>query len=208
MRFRHPNLILSHVIQTHPEMHIRPSGQGPTNPGTSTVFFTFHGEHVTSVPEAFENDQTVADWKLVTSFTEQRIYHVRPQDTVLSLATASSDVNTPILNAASSSKGWELRLLFPSRDAFSRFREFCTTNDITFQLLRLSPPESIESASTSDVTVKQKEALTTAYQEGYFDLPRRITQEKLAEKLELSDTAVSQRLRRGIANLIENELLQ
>lgn len=53
----------------------------------------------------------------------------------------------------------------------------------------------------------QRETLLTAYRQGYFGIPRRTNQADLAEELEISDSALSQRIRRGVSKLIERDVL-
>lgn len=41
-----------------------------------------------------------------------------------------------------------------------------------------------------------------ALERGYFDVPRQVNLTGLAEEMDVSDTAVSQRIRRGITGLL------
>ncbi len=63
-----------------------------------------------------------------------------------------------------------------------------------------------ESGATDEgtyfLTDNQREILLLAYEAGYFDVPRDITQDDLAERLDVTDSAVSQQLRRAISMLI------
>jgi hypothetical protein len=54
----------------------------------------------------------------------------------------------------------------------------------------------------SGLTDRQREALRVALETGYFSVPRETSLEDLAKRLDVSDTAASQRLRRGVENLI------
>jgi len=66
----------------------------------------------------------------------------------------------------------------------------------------LGSPEGIE----SNLTETQRDTLLTALQAGYFDVPRRINLQDLAEQFGISDTALSQRLRRGLTELLTSTL--
>jgi predicted DNA binding protein len=48
---------------------------------------------------------------------------------------------------------------------------------------------------------RQRDALITALEPGYFVVPREATTAELADELDVSPRAISQRLRRGIRNL-------
>lgn len=52
------------------------------------------------------------------------------------------------------------------------------------------------------LTGKQRETLLPALERGYFDGPRATTQSALAESLGVSDSAVSEILRRAITRLV------
>ena len=54
----------------------------------------------------------------------------------------------------------------------------------------------------TDVTIKQWQALELAYERGYYDSPRGADLSDLASELEISKSAVSQRLRSAEATLV------
>ena len=54
----------------------------------------------------------------------------------------------------------------------------------------------------TDITDKQREALTVAVEEGYYDTPRNADLEVLANRLDISKSAVSQRLKAIESKLI------
>ena len=53
---------------------------------------------------------------------------------------------------------------------------------------------------------KQAETLRLALETGYFDVPRDVTLQDLADELGVSDQTVSERLRRGIATVVDDAL--
>jgi hypothetical protein len=57
--------------------------------------------------------------------------------------------------------------------------------------------------STFELRFEDDEALVLAVERGYYDIPRQCTTAQLAAVLGVSDQAVSERLRRGIATLVE-----
>jgi hypothetical protein len=52
------------------------------------------------------------------------------------------------------------------------------------------------------LTAAQREAIRAAADRGYFKVPREVSLKELAEQLGVSEQAVSQRLRRGLGNLV------
>lgn len=66
-----------------------------------------------------------------------------------------------------------------------------------------------ESSVTVDLNVltdKQREALTLALESGYYSRPRDVTLSDLSEQLDITKSAVSQRLRSAEIKLIENAM--
>ena len=58
----------------------------------------------------------------------------------------------------------------------------------------------------SPLTKTQYETVVTAYELGYFDVPRKVTLKELAAELDVSHQALSERLRRSHAALVDAEL--
>ena len=56
------------------------------------------------------------------------------------------------------------------------------------------------------MTAAQREALLTAYEEGYFEEPRKTSQQEVVDRLGISSTAAGGRIRRGMSKLIETSL--
>ncbi|MFC4542066.1 helix-turn-helix domain-containing protein [Halosolutus amylolyticus] len=67
-----------------------------------------------------------------------------------------------------------------------------------------SPGQSSVEIDTDEITPKQWEALVLAFERGYYDRPRTVELEALADELSISKSAVSQRLRGAEATLIES----
>lgn len=53
---------------------------------------------------------------------------------------------------------------------------------------------------------EQREALQVALEAGYFDVPRNATLVELVEELDVSDSAVSRRLRRALSTLLDGTM--
>jgi HTH DNA binding domain len=60
----------------------------------------------------------------------------------------------------------------------------------------------------SSLTVNQRATLTTAYERGYYDFPRRIGSESLARTLNLSKSTVSEHLRKAEKGLLDQVFIE
>ncbi len=109
-----------------------------------------------------------------------------------------------LVEATVAACGWEVRSRFPDRESFVAFRDQCRRLDVPLSVQKLSHGE--DPLPDVAVTEPQREALLAAYEAGYFDVPRSVTMEDIADRLGVSAQAVSARLRRGHANLVRNVL--
>lgn len=115
------------------------------------------------------------------------------------------DMHGVMLEAEAQPRGWFFKLQFVDQGAFEEFQSYFGEQDVTFDLLRLSQAGAPKDREY-DLTPRQREVLSEALDAGYFDVPREIGIEDLAERLDISSNAVSERLRRATANLVRNTL--
>jgi len=140
--------------------------------------------------------------------SDERFYRVAWKSETASIVSAIAESKATILEAVSDDgKFWELKVLFPGRDALSAFHDRCRSRDISFRLDRVYRPEDPEERGEYEVTEDQREGLRAAYDAGYFDVPRETTLTELADSLDISRNALSARLRRGQRNLLANTLV-
>ena len=105
-----------------------------------------------------------------------------------------------VLEGEGTSEFWEFRLRFFERDDLQEFVGQCETKGIDVNVHAVF--ERNDRRTGNIVSDTQLETLLLAYERGYYDVPRRTSLSDLAEHFEVSEQAVSQRLRRGIANII------
>lgn len=97
---------------------------------------------------------------------------------------------------------WTLTLRFPSTASVSEWYQACPHSEraVTVQQIRTGP--SWRGDPVSVLTDRQREALRTALETGYFSVPRQTSLDALSDRLGISDAAASQRLRRGVESLL------
>ena len=72
----------------------------------------------------------------------------------------------------------------------------------TFHVQQLYDADSDADTDSTRLTGNQRDTVLTAYQLGYYDVPRGISQGELAGELDVSTSAISQQLRRATGQLI------
>lgn len=102
---------------------------------------------------------------------------------------------------------WEFELRFPDHESLGEFQEYCVDAHISLEVGRIYNPTRPESGMWYGLTGPQRDTLMRAVREGYYAIPREISTKELAEEFDVSDQAVTERLRRAITTLAENSLL-
>jgi hypothetical protein len=126
------------------------------------------------------------------------VYRVQTAGDPPPLVAALGETDCTVLSADAADR-LSLELRFPDRDSASRFYDSC---DGSLDVDRSAPFGLAGQAERGVLTDLQAETLACAVAAGYFDVPRRTTLVELAQELGVSDTAVSQRLRRGVGNVL------
>jgi predicted DNA binding protein len=123
------------------------------------------------------------------------------------LVCALAAVDGTCLEAVGRDRSWHLTLRFPTHQALSTFYRTCRDEDVGITVTEVhEDPEQTGERPSDLLTPAQHEALCRALELGYFSIPRENTLRDVADDLEVSDTAASQRIRRGLRNLLLHEL--
>lgn len=203
----HPDLALSPTIRENPDTAIRVMPQAATDPQTE-LFFFFVEDNSESIESAFEHDHTVAEWQTVADFESGSVYKLKHTSETLLLSPKTIELGGLMREATSDATGWTVRLQFNDREELSNLWDYCEGEDISFELQRMFRHQPWDMSNLTPLTDPQLNTLLTAYEEGYFEEPRQISLEGLAEILDISPTAVGGRIRRGTAALIETTIAE
>lgn len=104
-------------------------------------------------------------------------------------------------------EGWYEKKLFENYDMFERIRTRFEEYGISTELHSITQdPPSRDESPQHGLTDRQYEALTLAISRGFYESPRQITTEKLAEEMGISQPSMSSLLRRGERQLLSSAL--
>lgn len=116
-------------------------------------------------------------------------------------------VEATCLEGVGRPEAWRLKLRFPTRESLSGFYQECVDRDVVLTVDGIYDRARFDRDRAVDrLSDRQYETLRTALETGYFAIPRDITLEELGTRLGISDTAASQRIRRGLQTLLAEEL--
>ncbi len=90
----------------------------------------------------------------------------------------------------------------------SRLLEEMERTKLRYKILSLTDAKFAAESSLSKLTDKQRSILMSAYNLGYYDIPRRFDSEQLAKKLNLSKSTVAEHLRKAEHRLIAEAISQ
>lgn len=164
--------------------------------------------------EAFEaalsNDTGVTNPTELADVGDRRLYRVELTDLgqATNLIPEILDAGGVFERAVGSSEGWHCGVQLPDRDALVDISEFCRDNDLDFTFERLYTRSNRSGETSPGLTDAQRETLLAAVESGYLEIPRESSLAELGDRLDISETAASERFRRAVRNLTEQTLVQ
>lgn len=153
-------------------------------------------ENVPSV-ESVETLDRLPDRVLV------RVHWTRLEFPVVDIA---AECDATVVEAVGTAEGWTVAGRFPDEDALATFYEACSRRGIVLDIHDLHGRDH-ETDDSYGMSPVQRETIEAAFEMGYFDVPRRTTIAAIAERLGVSEQAISERLRRGLATYLTETLV-
>lgn len=198
---------LGHLLEVRPGVQIRLESMVPTGE-TMIPYFWVESPDIDAVEGALWESPMVQDVAIVDRVGNEALFRVAWEEDVDGLIEGIREADSVILGGNGHGDHWTFQLRFPEYDDLSSFYRAVVEKGISMDLESVHDP--IDRADTPGMTLtdEQREALVVALDEGYFSVPRGITLVELAEKLGISDSAVSQRIRRGLTKVLETGLFR
>ncbi len=159
-----------------------------------------------SLDETLSADPSIESFSELATFDDEWLYRMEWVEDIRIVLHVLLDQNGTVLNADGRDEEWELRLLFPDRDSLSATYDFCQDEGLSMTVERIYELGG-ESRDRYGLTELQHETLVAAVEAGYFDIPQESTLDDLADELDITHQALSERLHRGHKTLIENALI-
>ena len=204
----HPNLALAHTIRSVNDLSVGVVSDASTDPEHDAYFFWLEADDFDLVNATLDADHTVDSYTPVVDSGRRRTYRIEYTDEATLITPGIVDAGGLTLESRSYLNGWQLHLELPDHDALLVLNDYANGEDIQLEILELQHHDDPIEDTPHDLTESQRAALVGAFVQGYYDDPRTVTQEELAAILGISSSALSGRLRRGSARLIEAFLLE
>lgn len=161
-----------------------------------------------SVDRALQNDGTTETVSRLSKDGDSALYKITWQTRVRVAIELFVQAEGSLLGAYGQSERWKLRMLFPDRASVSETYNNWRNHSIEPSIQRVNGVSDMVDYNGIDLSACQYETLVEAFETDYYDVPRGITLDGLAEELDVSHQALSERLRRGHRNLIATTLCE
>lgn len=156
--------------------------------------------------DALEHDGSATDVEVLAEFEEECLVSIDWERRARVLGYVVDEEDATVLDARGRDGAWHLRLFFPDHDSVGSAYEWCQESGIDVTLERICDLSEACRRGNLGLTEEQYEAISRAYEAGYYDVPRKINQEELASMFDVSHQALSERLRRGHQTVVANVL--
>lgn len=177
-------------------------------PTSSSImpFFWVWDQNADIFTRIAEDDPNIISAKKLYYSKNGTLYNTtwNPQDPVIHIFESC---NLTLLEGFGTYHGWEFKFRGDNRDDFANFQKSFSNTEANVHLQNIYELTDYREKRHIDLTSKQREALILAYKNGYYEEPRRITQQELGNELEITSRSISHRLRRGTRQLIHSTLI-
>ncbi|WP_416838957.1 helix-turn-helix domain-containing protein [Haloferax sp. DFSO52] len=153
--------------------------------------------------DAFESVRDTSAVELIEAVPNGALYAADWDFTQDRLFAGVSNFDAVLLECATTTESWRLKLRIPSHSALSDLRRYWAAHGIDSEFDRITPLDSVETSVSDELTESQREALLLALEHGYFDEHRRTSLDELGAELDISRQAVAARLRRAYRTFAE-----
>ena len=158
------------------------------------------------LPDALEADPSTENVEVLADVGGEYLFRLEWTARTRVILHVLVEEEGTVLEGTGREDRWRFRVLFPEHDAVGSTYEFCEAHGIDLELEQISRVAESFRQGQFGLTESQYETIARAYEGGYYSVPRRKNLEELAEELDVSHQALSERLRRGHETLIENGL--
>lgn len=195
-------LALGCIFDEYPKATVELERLVPIEEGLMPYFWLSNAGDDHAAVAATVRDHTDTDSVTkIAEYGDKALFEVDWKSTVDRAVAALRGNHCGCIEMTGTSDGWELRLRFSDREDAMAFNEALAAEGVPVTLRRLN--EASARTEPTPLSPEQTEALRKAHQAGYFRVPRESSIEELARETGISNSAFSERLRRGLDRLIE-----
>lgn len=198
-----PDLPFSNVVASIPDLTLELESMEQPRSGPLVLFIRATAPAFDGLDGALEGSPFLREYFLISEIGSMRLYQfvltISRPSFVDEIVTRKRFPERVTMRAG----GVYVKQQFADRDEFASWRELHRNAGVSVHLDRLYESTSTD-ADLIGVSDKQREALLTAYECGYFAVPQQASLDDVAAELDISLSALAERLHRAQAHLIEH----
>lgn len=199
---------LSETFDEIPDVQARTVRVAAHGPHGVMPFLRLWSSHPEKLDDALRNDSSTKDVVCVSRDGKWSLYRVSWQPHVQTVIGIFIQTDGSLLAAQGETNQWKLRVLFPDQASVSETYNRWRSHGVDSSIKRVSGVSDTVNYTGIEISSCQHETLLEAFRTDYYDVPRGITLDGLAQELDVSHQALSERLRRGHRNLIATTLCE
>jgi hypothetical protein len=169
-------------------------------------YFWAETDDPSSFEERVRRDDRVASLDRLEDAPDKHLYRIAWATDVNGFIDALDKHSLVVDSAVGGPEEWRFRLRGPDHENLSAFREALRESGISSTVDRVWNPREPDGDSYG-LTVKQREAVTLAFAEGYFEVPRGSNLTELAETVGITRQSFSRRLSRGLHQVLVTTIM-
>lgn len=158
-----------------------------------------------SLNRSLDDDDSVGDYSVLASFDGEWLYRIQWRRRAEFLIKVLLDTDGTIFDTHGSADGWRFRVFYPGRDSFTDTTARCEEHGFEVEVQSVREIDG-QPSGRFGLSPDQYRAIMTAWEMGYFDVPRGAHLSDVSDALDISHQALSERLRRAHANLLDTTL--
>jgi len=193
--------LLGQSLMQRPELEVEIERLVPAESAIVPLFWVRPPDDAVATLRA---DPTVEALEELVRTPDSCLYAARWQPAAEGLVRTLVELDVVVVSGVGQDGTWSFRLQFPNRSSLQRFRRSCLEQHVQLELLELFNPQA--PPEPTPLSSAEHDALATAYENGYWDVPRGTTQGELATLIGLSETALSHHLRNGVKQCVDRYL--
>ncbi|AGB39970.1 helix-turn-helix domain-containing protein [Natronococcus occultus] len=163
------------------------------------------GAPQTEIETGLAEASAIEDYALINGGEEEWLYNVEFSPETTDVFELVLEEGGTILDASAPNGSWVLNIRVDERSDASAIYDAFEDRELSPTIIRLFDTDS-ETSSQSGLTQNQYDTLVAAIDHGYFEIPRAVSMQELADELDISHQALSERLRRAYRSLVTAEL--
>ncbi|MDZ7701304.1 MAG: helix-turn-helix domain-containing protein [Halobacteriales archaeon] len=200
-------IALTETVRHDGSAVVHPIRGAGTDPSGDRHLFSVRSADFDRFEAGLARDPTVDAFEQVVLLGDEAVYALRYTEEAVLFSTEVARQNGVVLEMENEGTAWEFKNWLPDRAAAQAIWEFGRANDVDVELVRINEYGSVLEGSYG-LTAAQREAVLAALELGYFDEPRGVTLEGLAEELSISEPSASRLVRRGLKRLLTATLAE